>query len=284
MYELLDGKLASQALKQHVKEEIAALAPSLGRVPCLAVILVGDNAGSQVYVRNKERAAAEVGMDSRAFRLPDTTTQQELLDLIDSLNADAGVDGILLQLPLPKGLDQSPCLERISPTKDVDGLHPENQGRLALGHPGLRPCTPSGVISMLEHYKLLPRLVGARAVVVGRSNLVGKPLATMLTQLNATVTICHSKSSTLKEDCQNADFLFLAIGQAKFLKADYVKEGAIVVDIGMNREETGLCGDVDFGQVAKKCSYISPVPGGVGLMTIAQLMSNTLQAWKSHLG
>lgn len=281
---LLEGKSVAAHLRANLKKEIELLTPKAKRAPALAVILVGDDPGSQVYVRNKEKSCAEVGITSVAYRLPSDTKQADLIKLIQELNANDEIDGILLQLPLPKGLDAQPCLETIDPKKDVDGLHPENQGRLALGLKGIRPCTPAGVMFLLDYYQY--DLTGKNVVVLGRSNLVGRPLALMLNAkpINATVTMCHSKTKNLEEICRQADFIFLAIGSPKFLKANMVKNDAVIIDIGMNRLPEGLCGDADFADLEGKVSAMTPVPGGIGLMTIAQLLKNTLQAWKNTMG
>lgn len=281
---LLEGKSVSKALRAKVREEIAALGPTVKRVPGLAVILVGEDPASQVYVRNKEKACEEVGIKSYSYRLPADMDQAELVKLIKELNANEDIDGILLQLPLPRGLDTQACLQAIDPCKDVDGLHPENQGRLALGLKALRPCTPAGTLFLLDYYKY--NLEGKNCVVLGRSPLVGRPLAMMLNDrnINATVTMCHSKTQNLAEICRQADFIFLAIGVPKFLKPDMVKKGAVIVDIGINRTEEGLCGDADFNALEDKVSAMTPVPGGIGLMTISQLLENTLEAWKLHMG
>lgn len=283
---LLDGKATAATIRGELKEEVAALAPAAGRTPGLAVILVGEDPASQVYVRNKERGCQEAGIRSEAFRLAATTTQEELEALIHTLNAREDIDGILLQLPLPRGLDSQRCLEAIDPAKDVDGFHPQNMGRLALGLPGFRPCTPAGVMTLLERYNLSPS--GKKAVVVGRSNIVGKPLALMLGAsgkfANATVTVCHSGTPDLRRECLEADFLFVAIGRPKFVTADMVREGAVVIDVGINRTEEGLCGDCDYEGVSRVASAITPVPGGVGPMTIAQLLLNTVQSWKARCG
>lgn len=280
---ILDGKAAAVSLRKEVASEVARLCREGRRAPGLAVILVGGDPASQVYVRNKERACHEVGIVSHAYRLGGEATQQELEDLILRLNAQSDVDGILLQLPLPFGLDSAYLLSLISPEKDVDGFHPVNMGRLAQGLPGLRPCTPAGVIELLRHYNLPPQ--GKHAVVVGRSNIVGKPLALMLAQPgeygNATVTICHSRTENLAEFTRQADFLFLAIGRPKFVGPDMVKPGSVIVDVGINRTPEGLCGDADFAALQGVASAITPVPGGVGPMTIAQLMLNTLHAYKN---
>ncbi|MBL3582906.1 bifunctional methylenetetrahydrofolate dehydrogenase/methenyltetrahydrofolate cyclohydrolase FolD [Oleidesulfovibrio alaskensis] len=283
---LLDGKATAAALREELKKDVDALKDRAGRAPGLAVILVGDDPASQVYVRNKERACADAGIRSEAFRISAQTTQQELEERIVALNAREDIDGILLQLPLPAGLDSQRCLELIDPAKDVDGFHPVNMGKLTLGLPGFRPCTPAGVMTLLERYNLSP--AGKKAVVLGRSNIVGKPLALMLGAsgpfANATVTVCHSRTPDLAQQCREADFLFVAIGRANFVTADMVKPGAVVVDVGINRTENGLAGDVDFGPVSKVASAITPVPGGIGPMTIAQLLVNTVASWKKRCG
>lgn len=281
---LLEGKSVSKALRSKVREEIAALGSTVKRAPGLAVILVGEDPASQVYVRNKEKACEEVGIKSYAYRFPADMDQAKLISLIQELNENEDIDGILLQLPLPKGLNTQACLQAIDPRKDVDGLHPENQGRLALGLKALRPCTPAGTLFLLDYYKY--NLEGKNCVVLGRSPLVGRPLAMMLNDrnINATVTMCHSKTQNLAEICRQADFIFLAIGVPKFLKPDMVKKGAVIVDIGINRTEDGLCGDADFKALEDKVSAMTPVPGGIGLMTISQLLENTLEAWKLHMG
>ncbi len=283
---LIDGKATAAALRGEIAAEVAELAPKAGRWPGLAVILVGDDPASQIYVRNKERACSEAGVVSRTFRLPSETRQDELIALIDDLNSREEIDGILLQLPLPRGLDSRICLERIAPHKDVDGFHPVNMGRLTLGLPGLRPCTPAGVMVLLERYDLSP--AGKKAVVVGRSNIVGKPLALMLgapgKYANATVTVCHSGTTDLEAVCREADFLFVAMGKPKFVHAGMVKPGAVVIDVGINHSPDGLCGDCDFGAVRLLASAMTPVPGGVGPMTIAMLLRNTVQAYKEHTG
>jgi methylenetetrahydrofolate dehydrogenase (NADP+)/methenyltetrahydrofolate cyclohydrolase len=250
----------------------------------LAVLLVGDDPASHTYVRNKERACREVGIFSEVLRLPGDTSQDELLERIDDCNARPEIDGILLQLPLPHGLDSLRCLERIDPGKDVDGFHPENMGRLLLGLPGLRPCTPTGVLELLRRHNLSPR--GKRAVIVGRSNIVGKPLAAMLGAkgpfADATVTLCHSVTPNLADCTRNADFLFTAMGRPGFVGGALVKPGAVVVDIGISVTARGLCGDCDFTSVSGAASALTPVPGGVGPMTIAMLLRNTLLAFRAH--
>lgn len=284
--QLIDGKATAATLRSELKAEVAARRSRAGRAPGLAVILVGEDPASQVYVRNKERACAEVGICSLPYRLPKETPQAALLDLIAELNGRTEVDGILLQLPLPEGLDDQACLLAIDPGKDVDGFHPENVGRLSLGLPGFVPCTPAGVMELLQRYNLSPS--GKKAVVVGRSNIVGKPLAMLLAQpgpwANATVTVCHSRTKDLARECREADFLFLALGKPRFITGDMIKEGAVVIDVGINRTESGLCGDADFASVSAKASSATPVPGGVGPMTIAMLLKNTVRSWKLRCG
>ena len=277
---ILNGKETAAQIRQELKEEIVQLKAQAGRAPGLAVILVGDDPASQVYVRNKEKACAEVGIVSRGFRLPADISQADLENKIRELNDDQEIDGILLQLPLPEGLDSQRCLELISPEKDVDGFHPVNVGKLTLGLDGFRSCTPAGIMTLLKRYDL--SVQGKKAVVVGRSNIVGKPLALMLLQENATVTICHSRTKDLPAEVRQADFVFAAVGRAKFVTADMVKDGAVVVDVGINRTEQGLVGDCDFDNLKDKVSAITPVPGGVGPMTIAQLLVNTVQSFKKR--
>jgi methylenetetrahydrofolate dehydrogenase (NADP+)/methenyltetrahydrofolate cyclohydrolase len=283
---LLDGKATAQSIRTELKAEVAELAARFGRAPGLAVILVGEDPASQVYVRNKERACAEVGIASVPHRLPAATAQKDLEALIDALNADPAVDGILLQLPLPAGLESRPLLERIDPGKDVDGFHPQNMGRLAQGLPGFAPCTPAGVIELLRRYDLPTQ--GKTAVVVGRSNIVGRPLSIMLSQPgrfgDATVTLCHSRTPDLAEKCRNADFVFAAIGRPRFVTCTMVKDGAVVVDVGINRVEECLVGDCDFEPLCSMASAMTPVPGGIGPMTIAMLLRNTVAAFKNHMG
>lgn len=282
--QLIDGKATAAAIRKELAGQVTALAAKAGRRPGLTVLLVGDDPASQTYVRNKERACGDVGMLSEVVRLPASTSQGELLDRIDALNARADIDGILLQLPLPPGLNSLDCLERIAPGKDVDGFHPENMGRLILGLPGLRPCTPAGVMELLRRYDLSPK--GKHAVVVGRSNIVGKPLSVMLgakgPYADATVTVCHSGTPDLASVCREADFLFTAMGQPGFITGDMVKPGAVVVDVGISVTPGGLTGDCDFASVSKVASAITPVPGGVGPMTIAMLLGNTVQAFMAH--
>lgn len=283
--QIIDGKGTAATIRAELQAQVAALTAVGTRAPGLAVILVGEDPSSQVYVRNKVRACAEVGIHSLQYTLPASTSQQALLDLLAELNARNDVDGILLQMPLPKGLDGNACLAAIDPAKDVDGFHPINVGRLSQGLPCFVSCTPAGVIELLRRYNLSP--AGKKAVVVGRSNIVGKPLAMLLARNdafgNATVTVCHSATPDLAAECREADFLFLAMGKPEFITADYVKQGAVIIDVGINRTEEGLRGDADFDAVCQKVKAITPVPGGVGPMTIAMLMKNTVQSWRAHL-
>ena len=270
---ILDGK----ALAGRIKEELRCKCGRLVRAPRLAVVLVGDDPASAIYVRNKERDCRECGIDCRDHRLAADTTQEALLALIRELNRDDSVDGILVQLPLPGHLDGAQVLRAIDPDKDVDAFHPENVGRLLLGQPRYLPCTPAGILALLREYAIDP--AGKHCVVVGRSNIVGKPLALLLLQADATVTVCHSKTPDLADQCRRADILVSAAGQAGLITADMVKSHAVVIDVAMNRGADGrLCGDVDFGAVSQRADYITPVPGGVGPMTRAMLMENTYQA------
>lgn len=275
---IIDGKAVSAAVKDEVKEQVAALKKD-GGVPCLAVVLVGDDPASKVYVRNKKRACEYCGIKSLEYILDKTASEQQLLDLIDVLNNEPTVHGILVQLPLPPHINEQNIINAISEQKDVDAFHPANVGRLMTGNPDFLPCTPAGVMEMLKKYNI--ETAGKDCVIIGRSNIVGKPMAMLMLMANSTVTICHSKTKNLKEKCLSADILIAAIGKPKFVTADMVKDGAVVIDVGINRTEDGkLCGDVDFDDVSKKASYITPVPGGVGPMTIATLMKNTLTAFK----
>ena len=276
---LIDGKGLAAKVKARVREEAAALPRKAG----LAVILVGDNPASQVYVAGKERDCVECGIESFSYRLSAETTQEELLALIGQLNADDRVDGILCQLPLPKGLDEQLVIDTIAPEKDVDCFHPFNVGRLQIGDPVFLPCTPAGVMEMLKEYEI--PVAGKRCVVLGRSNIVGKPMSALLLQKDGTVTTCHSRTADLAAITREADILVAAVGRTDFVTADMVKEGAVVIDVAMNRNAAGkLCGDVDFEAVKEKASYITPVPGGVGPMTRAMLMQNILTAAKLHQG
>lgn len=278
MYKIIDGKLVSQSVKDSVKAEVEVLKEK-GVDITLAVIIVGDDPASRVYVNNKKKACEYVGFKSLEYALPAQTTQEELMALVDELNSRDDVNGILCQLPLPKHLDEKAVIEAISPKKDVDAFHAVNVGQIMIGDYDFLPCTPAGVMEMLSYYDI--DVTGKNCVVIGRSNIVGKPMAMLLLHKNGTVTITHSRTVDLKNVTNKADILVAAIGKAKFVGADMVKDGAVVIDVGMNRDENGkLCGDVDFDSVAPKCSYITPVPGGVGPMTIAVLMKNTLKACK----
>jgi methylenetetrahydrofolate dehydrogenase (NADP+) / methenyltetrahydrofolate cyclohydrolase len=280
--QLIDGKKVSADIREGLKKDIAVVRAK-GIDPCLAVVLVGENPASKKYVSSKEKTCAELGIISIAHKIPETTTQRELLNLVDNLNNDKKVHGILIQLPLPKGLDEKQVMHRIAPEKDVDGFGPQSLGKMLLDEKGFLPCTPYGAIKMLDAYGIDPS--GKHAVVLGRSVIVGKPLAMLLLRKNATVTICHSKTRDLKEECLRADILCVAIGKPKFVKGDWIKQGAAVVDVGINVTEDGkLVGDVDFEAAAERAGYITPVPGGVGPMTIAMLMFNTVQAAKAAAG
>lgn len=277
MATLIDGKGLANRLQEQLADKVAQMKAEHAIVPGLVVILVGDDPASQVYVGNKERSALAAGFKSEVVRVPDTISQEELLALISKYNVDASYHGILVQLPLPKHIDEEAVLLAISPEKDVDGFHPMNMGRLWSGHPVMVPCTPAGIMAMFEAYGI--ELAGKRAVVIGRSNIVGKPMAQLLMDKNATVTIAHSRTQNLPELARSADILVVAIGQANFVTKEFVKEGAVVIDIGMNRDDNGkLCGDVDFDDVEPLASLITPVPGGVGPMTITMLLEQTYQA------
>ena len=278
---ILDGKAVSLKVKESVKVRADEL-KKFGIEPTLAVVLVGEDKASQTYVRAKEKACNEYGIKSVAHRLSENTTQNELLALINVLNLDDSIHGILVQLPLPKHIDTNVVLAAIYPQKDVDGFHAVNVGKLVSGLDGFVPCTPLGVMEILKEYGI--EVAGLNAVVIGRSNIVGKPMANLLLNASATVTVTHSKTTNLKEICKNADLIVAAIGKPFFLKADMVKDGAVVVDVGINRLDDGrLVGDVDFDEVAPKCSYITPVPGGVGPMTIAMLLNNTILAAQAKI-
>ena len=269
----IDGK----ALAAKVKAQVAEKAAKLPRQPGLAVVLIGEDPASQVYVRGKEADCGECGIRSFPYRLPAETTQQELLDLIEKLNRDPAVDGILVQLPLPEPLEEAAVIAAIAPEKDVDCFHPYNVGRLNISDPVFQPCTPAGVMEMLREYGISP--AGKRCVVLGRSNIVGKPMAALLLQADATVTVCHSKTPDLRAQCLQADILVSAAGRRGLITADMVKPGAVVIDVAMNRGPDGkLCGDADYAAVAEKASFITPVPGGVGPMTRAMLLENTYRA------
>lgn len=275
----LDGKDLAQRIKLQLKEETLELKESLGKVPGLAIILVGDNPASKIYVNSKIKGCSELGFESFAHFLPENTSEERVLELIGELNEDGRVNGILVQLPLPKHVDEKKVIDKIALDKDVDGFKPENLGLLMLGDKdSMQPCTPAGIMELLRAYSI--ELVGKDVVVVGRSNIVGKPMGSLLINEGATVTTCNSKTKDLKAKTSQADMVIMAIGQAKFLTEDMVKEGAIIVDVGINRTEDGLFGDVDYDGVSKKAAYITPVPGGVGPMTVAMLFANTMKAFK----
>ena len=282
MANIINGKEISAAIRAEIKDATERLVAESGVRPGLAVIIVGEDPASQVYVRNKKRACDEVGFYSQSYELPESTTQEELNALIDDLNANDKIHGILCQLPLPRHLDENEIIRRIDPKKDVDAFHPENVGKIMIGDYSFLPCTPAGVMALLERSGI--DVAGKECVVVGRSNIVGKPQAMLLLHANGTVTVCHSRTKDLANVCRRADILVAAIGKADFFTADMIKDGAVVIDVGMNRRSDGkLTGDVDFASVEPKASYITPVPGGVGPMTITMLMQNTLTAAKSTL-
>lgn len=276
MATLIDGKKVSATLKEELKEQVAKLKEQ-GITITLAVIQVGEDKASSVYVGNKQKACAYIGIESLAYHLPETVEESELLDLIEKLNEDKAVNGILVQLPLPKHIDEDKVIKAISPAKDVDGFHPQSVGALSIGQKGFVSCTPAGIIELLKRYNI--EISGKECVVIGRSNIVGKPMALLLLRENGTVTICHSRTKDLREVTKRADILIVAIGKPKFIDGSYIKEGAVVIDVGIHRNENNkLCGDVDFDSAKEKASYITPVPGGVGPMTIAMLMYNCVQA------
>lgn len=281
MSKLIEGKVVSASVKDRVKAEVAELNEKGIRVG-LAVILVGEDPASKIYVGNKKKACEYTGIDSYEYLLPETASQSEVLELVDKLNKDSKINGILCQLPLPAGIDEKAIIAAIDPIKDVDAFHPVNVGKIMIGDYDFLPCTPAGIMEMLNYYGIDP--AGKNCVVIGRSNIVGKPMAMLLLHKNGTVTVCHSKTRELVEITKKADILVAAVGKASFVTADMVKEGAVVIDVGMNRLEGKLCGDVLFDEVEKKASYITPVPGGVGPMTIATLMQNTLTAAKKQNG
>lgn len=275
---LIDGKAIAAQIKEELKEQVAAMKAD-GKNVCLAVVQVGEDPASSVYVRNKKRACEYIGIESRSYELKEETTQEELICLVDTLNQDPQVDGILVQLPLPGQIDEDAVIRAISPKKDVDGFHPMNVGKMFVGEEGFVPCTPAGVIELLKRSGI--SIEGKECVVVGRSNNVGKPMGILLLQENGTVTVTHSRTQNLKDVTCRADILVVAAGKAKMITADHVKDGAVVIDVGMHRnEDNKLCGDVDFDQVVDKVSAITPVPGGVGPMTVAMLMRNCVEAVK----
>ena len=282
MSKIIDGKAVSAQVKERIRLETEQLKDK-GIEVGLAVVIVGDDPASKVYVRNKKLACEAVGFKSYEYALPEETTEEQLLELIKTLNADEKVNGILVQLPLPKHLDDKVIINNIVPEKDVDAFHPVNVGKIMIGDYSFLPCTPAGVMELIKSTGT--EIAGKECVVIGRSNIVGKPQAMLLLHQSGTVTICHSKTQNLKDVCSRADILVAAVGRAKMITADYIKEGAVVIDVGMNRDENGkLCGDVDFEDCKDKVSYITPVPGGVGPMTIAMLMENTLTAAKAQNG
>lgn len=279
MAEIIDGKLVSSAIRTELAEEIARFKSEFNVTPGLAVIVVGDNPASLVYVRNKKRACEQVGINSYEISLPKDVSEAKLLEHIENLNSDNSVHGILVQLPLPEHINEEAVINAISPEKDVDAFHPSNVGRIMTGNYTFLPCTPAGVIDLLDYYKI--NISGKKCVVVGRSNIVGKPMAHLLLERNGTVTVCHSRTVDLIEETKNADILVVAIGRPEFITANMVKPGAVIIDVGINRDHNGkLVGDVDFASVSEVASYITPVPGGVGPMTITTLLKNTLNAAK----
>ncbi len=283
MSELIDGKKVSEDTRAEIAKGIEELKSSSGITPGLAAVLVGDDPASEIYVRNKRKACEKVGIYSEEHKLPAETTEEELLELVNKLNNDDKIHGILVQLPLPDHINETNILRNVTPLKDVDGFHPENVGRLVEGNPRFISCTPYGIIKMLDYYNI--EIKGAEAVVVGRSNIVGKPIGILLLHRHATVTTCHSRTKNLGEVTRRADILVAAIGRANFITADMVKDGAVVIDVGINRNEEGkLTGDVDFANLSDKVSYITPVPGGVGPMTITMLLWNTLESAKLAAG
>ncbi len=282
MAEIISGKIVSQKVREEIKCEVASFKEAHGRAPGLAVIVVGDDPASAVYVRNKHKACLDVGITSYQIEYPADFSEDALLSKIDELNADPEVNGILVQLPLPKHINEKRVIDRISPLKDVDAFHPENVGKIVIGDYDFLPCTPAGIVELLLHYNV--EISGKKCVVIGRSNIVGKPMALLLTERNGTVTLCHSRTQNLAEITREADIVVVAIGKAEFLRGDMVKEGAVVIDVGINRLADGkLAGDVKFDEVEPKASMITPVPGGVGPMTITMLLKNTLTAAKKQL-
>ena len=277
MAKIIDGKLISAQIREEIAQKVVEYNKKTGKLPGLAVIIVGEDPASQVYVRNKKKACEQVGFYSRVYELPASSTQDELNDLVEKLNSDEQIHGILVQLPLPRHLNEEEVLLKIDPKKDVDAFHPYNVGMITIGNPGFLPCTPAGVMQLLIRSGI--EISGKECVVVGRSNIVGKPMALLLLAANGTVTVCHSRTRDLAEVCRRADILVAAIGKVDFFTGDMIKEGAVVIDVGMNRRADGkLTGDVDFASVEPKASYITPVPGGVGPMTITMLLQNTLWA------
>jgi methylenetetrahydrofolate dehydrogenase (NADP+) / methenyltetrahydrofolate cyclohydrolase len=282
MTQIIDGKQIAAEIKEQIKGEVRKLSEA-GRPPGLAAVLVGENPASVIYVRNKRKACEAVGIYSEEHKLPGTAAQEELIRLIGRLNQDSKIHGILIQLPLPKHIDTDRVLYAVNPAKDVDGLHPNNIGRLTMGTPVFVPCTPGGVMAMLDYHKI--KIEGSRAVVIGRSNLVGRPVSLLLMHRNATITVCHSRTREIDAICREGDIVVAAIGKPRFVTAEMIKPGAAVIDVGINRMEDGsLAGDVDFPEVSKKAGWITPVPGGVGPMTIAMLLKNTVESAKRTEG
>ena len=280
MAEIIDGKLVSTVVRSKIAEEILDFKNNTGIVPGLAVVIVGDNPASMVYVRNKKKACEQVGINSYEIALPADISEADLLERVIQLNNDESVHGILVQLPLPAHINEETIINAIDPKKDVDAFHPSNVGRIMIGNYSFLPCTPAGIMDLLDYYNI--SISGKKCVVLGRSNIVGKPMAHLLLEKNGTVTVCHSRTADLKEETKNADILVVAIGKPEFVTADMVKDGAVVIDVGINRTEDGkLVGDVDFAGVSNVASYITPVPGGVGPMTITTLLKNTLTAAKT---
>ena len=281
MYTLINGKSLAASIKSDLAEKTQKLSEQYGRRPCLAVILVGENQASVTYVKNKEKACEVCGITSEKYNLPDTTSEEEVLSLIDRLNADDTVDGILCQLPLPSHINEKKIINAISPEKDVDGFSPVSVGRLVTGDDGFVSCTPAGILELLKSVDT--PISGKHCVVIGRSNIVGKPVSLLMLRENATVTVCHSRTENLADEVRRADIVIAAVGKRKFVTADMIKPGATVIDVGINRNENGkLCGDVDFENVAPLCRAITPVPGGVGPMTVAMLMKNTVKAFEKR--
>lgn len=282
MAEIIDGKLVSAEVRKNITNNVKEFITETGKTPGLAVILVGNNPASAVYVRNKHKACLEVGINSYEITMPESTTEEELLSKIEELNKDDNVDGILVQLPLPKHISEDKIINAISPSKDVDAFHPQNVGKIVSGKYDFIPCTPAGIMELLHYYNV--DINGKECVVIGRSNIVGKPMALLLLAENGTVTVCHSRTKDLPSVTRRADILVVAIGKPNFVSADMVKPGAVVIDVGINRKEDGkLCGDVDYAAVEPLASKITPVPGGVGPMTITMLLKNTLTAAKNHV-
>lgn len=282
MAEIIDGKKISKEIKDELRAEVEKLNQS-GKGACLAVIQVGNDPASSVYVNNKKKACAYIGIESRSFELAEDTTEKELVDLVEELNLDTGVNGILVQLPLPSHINEDRIIRTISPDKDVDGFHPVSVGRLWIGEKGFLSCTPAGIIQLLKRSDI--EIAGKECVIIGRSNIVGKPMAALMLRENATVTVAHSKTENLKEIARRADILIVAVGKAGLINSEYVKTGAVVIDVGMHRDEDGhLCGDVDFNDVEKVALAITPVPGGVGPMTIAMLMNNCVETIRTQEG